>query len=148
MAQAKSPTQHSSTPFASGDPVVRVQTVNDSAGTPGGAGGLPTGQGKTLLFGKITTAASGATALVAAAGAGLKIKVVHYVLVAGGTVNVKFQSASTDLTGAMPFVANTGVSVAGQASSHVLETAANEALNLNLSAAIQVSGEFSYFVEA
>ena len=106
-----------------------------------------TGQGKTLLFAPINTAASGQTQLVAAAATGLKIKVASYVVIAGGTVSVKFQSGNTDLTGPMPFVANSGVVAPGQVSSHWFETAANTALNINLGSAVQVSGHVGYFIE-
>lgn len=106
-----------------------------------------TGQGKVLQFALVNTAAAGATQLVAAQAAGVKIKVVSYVLVAGAAVTVKFQSAAVDLTGAMAFAANGGVSAVGQPSAHLLETAAATALNINLGGAVQVSGHISYFVE-
>lgn len=109
--------------------------------------GVATGQGKTLQFASISTAASGATALVAAAGGTLKIKVVSYALVAAGAVAVKFQSGGTDITGAMSLAANGGVACPGQPSAHLFETAANTALNINLGGAVQVSGHLAYFVE-
>lgn len=111
------------------------------------AHGLATGQGKTLQFAPISTAASGATQLVAAPGGSLQVKVVSYVIVAASAVSAKFQSATTDLTGAMPLAANGGVVAAGQPSSHWFECAANQALNINLSGAVQVSGHVGYFVE-
>ena len=102
--------------------------------------------GKALQFVPISTAASGATQLVAAAGAGVKIKVVSYVIVASAPVTVKFQSAGVDLTGAMALAANGGVSVSGN-TSHLFETAANAVLNINLGGAVQVSGHLAYFTE-
>lgn len=108
--------------------------------------GVGTGQGKNLQFASISTAASGATQLVAAQ-AGLQIKVVSYVLIASGAVTAKFQSGSTDLTGAMSLAANGGAVVLGQPSSHLFETAVNTALNINLGGAVQVSGHISYFTE-
>lgn len=106
-----------------------------------------TGGGKTLLFGSISTAASGQTLLLAAQGAGLKIKVVSYVVVASAAVTVQFQSAASALTGAMALAANGGLVVQSTTAAHVFETAANAALNINLGGAVQVSGHFSYFVE-
>jgi hypothetical protein len=106
-------------------------------------------RGQTILFATIDTAASGFVTLVAA-DAVKKIKILSYALVCGGTVNVYFASASTKLTGAMPFVANTGIAspVATPAGGHLMETAVNEAFRINLSAAQQVSGSISYFLEA
>ena len=105
-----------------------------------------TAGGKPLQFASISTAASGATQLVAAQGGALKIKVVSYVIVASSAVSAKFQSSSTDLTGAMSLAASGGVA-APSGSSHWFETAANQALNINLSGAVQVSGHLGFFVE-
>jgi hypothetical protein len=103
---------------------------------------------QTILFTSVNTTASGDTQLVAADGT-KKIKVLNYVLVVAGTTNVKFRSATTDITGAMPFVANSGAaSPAGTVSGWLFETAVNQALNINLSAGVQVSGHLSYFLEA
>lgn len=103
---------------------------------------------EALQFVKVDTASSGQTTLVSAT-AGKKVKVVGYALIAGGTVAVKLQSNSTDLTGAYPLVANGGIVDRGQQDGgHVLETAVGEALKLNLSAAVQVSGTVSYYLES
>ncbi len=95
----------------------------------------------------INTAASGDTAVVAAV-AGKRIRVINYVLTAAGVVSVKFRSATTDLTGAMPFAANGGIAAAGAQPGYWVQTAAGEALNLNLSAAAQVSGHITYDVSS
>lgn len=116
----------------------------DSDGRP--AYGLATGQGKVLQFASISTAASGATTLVAAQGAGLKIKVVSYAVVASGAVTVQF-TGTGNLTGAMSLAANGGLVVAGQPSAHLFETAANALLAIVLGGAVQVSGHLAYFVE-
>lgn len=109
---------------------------------------LPTGQGKTLKFAVVDAALSGDNTIVAAV-ASNKIKVVSYVLVASSAVSVRLKSgAATNLSGAMSLAASGGVSAVGQPSSHLLETAVNTALVLNLSAAVQVSGHISYFEEA
>lgn len=97
-------------------------------------------------FATVNTAASGDTAIVAA-NASNKVKVVSYVLVATGAVGVKWRSAANDRSGAMALGANGVVSAIGSDDAHLLETAVGEALNLNLSAAVQVSGHISYFLE-
>lgn len=92
----------------------------------------------------INTAASGATSLVSAV-AGNNIVVLAYHFSAAGAVNVKFQSASTDLTGAMTCA--TGVPHDAASTDYGLfQTATNEALNINLSGAVQVSGHIVYIV--
>lgn len=104
-------------------------------------------EGKPAQFVPINVSASGQSPLIAAAGVGLKIKVVSYVVVAAGAVTVKFQSGNTDLTGPMSFAANGGCSVLGKPSAHLFETAVNAALNINLGSAVNVSGHLAYFVE-
>jgi hypothetical protein len=100
-----------------------------------------------LQFAPVNTSTSGATQLVAAQGAGLSIYVVSYVLVATSAVTVQFQSHNTNLTGAMSLAANGGLVVLGRPTSHLLATAQNQELNLNLGGAVQVSGHISYFVQ-
>ncbi len=95
----------------------------------------------------INTAGSGDTVIVAAV-TGKRIRVINYVLTAAGVVSVTFRSGTTALTGAMPLAANGGISVAGAQPGFWLQTAAGEALNLSLSAAVQVSGHITYDVAA
>lgn len=106
------------------------------------------GVARVPKFAVISGATSGNNTLVAAAGAGLKIRVLSLYLVAAGTVGVKFQSgaAGTDLCGLMSYIANTGIALPFNPLGH-FETAANTLLNMNLNAAIQVSGGLTY-VEA
>lgn len=99
-----------------------------------------------LLFATVDTAASGDTAIVAAV-TNKKIRVCNYALVAASAVSAKWRSNTTDLTGAMPFAANGGISCPGSSDSVWLETARGEALNLNLSGAVQTSGHVAYFLE-
>lgn len=97
-------------------------------------------------YAKIVASASGATAIVAAVGSGdtaRKIRVVALSLMANGTVNVKFQSASTDLTGIDFLVANAG-KVLPYNECGWFETAAGEVLNINLSASVAVGGHLTY----
>lgn len=105
---------------------------------------------QTILFASIDTTTSGDNTIVAA-DATKKIKVLSYSFVCAGTVNVRWKSgAGTNLSGAMPYIANTGMTTGPgtPAGGHLLETAVNTALVLNLSAAVQVSGHLSYYLEA
>lgn len=105
-----------------------------------------------MYFAKIDTASSGNTTLVAA-NANARIRVHNYVFVAGGTVNVKFVGGSTDLTGAMTCSSGSGVSSPGATPTTadqeacLFYTAKNEALIINLSGAVQVSGHLAYSLE-
>lgn len=76
----------------------------------------------------------GASAVVAAQGAGIKIRVLGFVVVTTLAQTVKFQGAVTDLTAGFPLAAN-GVLSSGHYPGGIFETAANEALNINLGAA-------------
>lgn len=106
-------------------------------------------RGQTILFANIDTATSGDQTIVAADGT-KKVKLLSYALVASGTVAVRWKSASTNKSGAMSLIANTGISFGptSPGQGHTLETAVNEALILNLSTNVQVSGHISYFLEA
>lgn len=97
----------------------------------------------TPKFAVIAASGSGDNTLVTAV-TSKKIRVLNYVLVANGTVNAKFKSSTTtDKTGLLYLVANTGVAAA-HAPTGLFETASGEALTLNLSAAIAVGGHLSY----
>ena len=93
----------------------------------------------------IDAATSGDNTLVAAAGAGVKHRVVAALLVAAGTVNARFESGAggTALTGQMNLVANTGF-VLPYNPAGWFETADATLLNLELSAAISVDGCLTY----
>ncbi len=95
----------------------------------------------------ISAGASGANEILAAA-AGYKYQVFTYVLTANAAVNVKWQSAATDLTGLLYFAAK-GKVVAptpsgGDAKKPWFETASGEALNLNLSGTVATGGHLIY----
>ena len=133
---------------------VTVDEITSSVTTNQGTAGatdwrIDLRRGQTLLFAVIDVAASGDNTIVAA-DATKKIKVVSYTIVSDGTVTSRWKSASTSLSGAMSWVANTGVSpaIGTPAGGWILETAVNEALVLNLSAAIGMRGHLSYFLEA
>ena len=90
-------------------------------------------------------AASGQTPVVAAPTSPAFIRVYGYVLMAGGTTSVKWQDGNTDLTGAFPLTAQAGVAAPIHEKGWFDLTPGN-ALNLNSSAAVQVSGHVNYRV--
>lgn len=105
------------------------------------------GTARTPAFAVIDAATSGDNTLLAAQGAGNKIRVHQLFLVAAGSVNVRFESGAggTAKSGQMNLVANTGF-VLPYSPIGWFETAANELLNLELSAAVSVDGNFAYTV--
>lgn len=98
-----------------------------------------------IKYAIIDAASSGDNTIQAAAGAGVKIRVLSAFLVAAGTVNVRFESgaAGTALTGQMNLVANSGFTLPFNPGGW-FETADNTLLNLELSAAISVDGCVTY----
>lgn len=98
----------------------------------------------TPKFANITASASGVTTLVAAV-TSKKLRVLQIVLIASGTVNVKFQShvTPTDITGLLYLTTNTGFAPGYSPIGH-FQTVAGEALDINLSAAIAVGGYLTY----
>lgn len=90
-------------------------------------------------------ATSGNTAVVAAPGAGLMVRVVSMALIVGSANNVKFQSATTDITALFQFAANGGM-VLPDNKDGWFQTAANEALNINLSASTAVGYQINYVI--
>jgi hypothetical protein len=93
-------------------------------------------------FAAISAPNSGNNEVVAAV-SGKKIRVLGYVLVASGAVNAKFRSTNTDKTGLLYLAQNGGVSAPFSPVGH-FETAAGEALNLNLSGSVAVGGHLVY----
>jgi hypothetical protein len=89
-----------------------------------------------------TPASSGANELVAAS-AGAKYRVLAAAIVATTAVSVKFQSASTDITGTFPLGANGGLVLPFNEHGW-FETAAGEALNLNLGSAVSTGVQLHY----
>lgn len=98
----------------------------------------------TPKFAVIDNATSGDNTLVAAV-SGKKIRVISLVLVAAGTVNVRFESGAsgTALTGQMNLVANTGFVLPFNPVGW-FETAVATLLNLELSAGVSVDGVLVY----
>lgn len=93
----------------------------------------------------IDAASSGDNTIQAAAGAGIKIRVLSVLLVSAGTVTTRFESAAggTALTGQMNLVANSGFTLPYNPHGW-FETADNALLNLELSGAISVDGCITY----
>lgn len=92
-------------------------------------------------FAPISAAGAGNNTVIAAQGAGIKIRVVGFLIVSAGAVTAQFQTGAggTGLTGVMSLT--TGVYVgAGPGPWGLFETAANALLNLSLGGAVQVSG--------
>lgn len=101
------------------------------------------GEARPVKFAPISASAAGATPVVAAV-ANRRIRVLSYVLTASGAVNAKFQSGSTDVSGLLYFDdAGRSVSAAFSPVGH-FQTAAGEALNINLSGATAVGGHLTY----
>lgn len=113
-------------------------------------GSLPVSlkQTATIRFATVSISSSGDNQIVAAV-TGKKIKVLSATLVSSGTVSVKWRSGTTDLSGAMPLVANSGfvLPASSPGQGHYFETAVTTALNINLSGAVAVSGHISYYEE-
>lgn len=103
----------------------------------------------TIKFASVSVSTSGDNTIVTGV-TGVKIKVLSVLLVASGTVSVKWVSNVTDLTGAMPLVANSGfvLPASSPGAGHYFETAVGQGLKLNLSGAVAVNGHISYYEEA
>lgn len=104
--------------------------------------------GHDIYRASISSASSGDNTIVAAVGAGYKIKVLGMVLIASGNVDVRLEdgASGTALTGVMSLAAdgNGFVLPVAPIGHHWLETSANTLLNLELSDAVQVSGFIIY----
>lgn len=97
----------------------------------------------TPKYKKIDCSSSGNNEIVAAV-TGKKIRVIQWVVSPSDAVNFKWRSASTDLTG-FHYAANAGNGVSEPWNPvGYFETASDEALNLNLSAAEAVGGSLVY----
>lgn len=104
---------------------------------------------QAIQFASINISSSGDNTIIAADPA-RRIKILSYVFVAGGSVNIIFKSgASNSLSGAMPFVINAGIAAPPVAPSTgpYMQTNVNEAFVINLSGAVGVTGHLSYYLE-
>ncbi|HXG77500.1 MAG TPA: hypothetical protein VNJ53_13120 [Gaiellaceae bacterium] len=99
--------------------------------------------GSVARYAAVDVATSGDTTLVAAV-AGKRLRVLAFLLVGAGAVVATFKSgAATALTGGLTLAASTVVA-APFSPEGWFETAAGEALVLNLSAAVSVDGAVVY----
>lgn len=103
-----------------------------------------------MLYAKIDTATIGANTIIPGV-PGRNIRVVSYLLMAAGAVNVTWVSGSSgNLSGALPMATGTVIpmtpgSPIGGTQTGVMETlTAGDALILNLSAGAQISGHLTY----
>ena len=94
-----------------------------------------------VLYAPINATASGDTQIVAGV-SGKRIRVIAYAIVASATVNVKFRSNTTDITGAMRIVEGGGIAHAYDQG--LFQTAVSESLNINLSNNATVGGYVVY----
>lgn len=110
--------------------------------------GIGSGAGTSaLLFAPIDVSSAGDNTVLAADST-RKIKVQNYVLVADSAVSARWKSgAATNLSGAMSLATSGGVAAAAGAGTWLLETAAAQALVLNLGGAVGVRGHLAYFLE-
>ena len=110
--------------------------------------------GKTIQRAVINVSGSGGEqTLVAAAGGSLKIKVLEVMLISDAAVKALFQSGftGTALTGPMSLPADGDgffLNSPANRDMHHFETAANQALVLDLSAAAAIGGWINYYTEA
>jgi len=102
---------------------------------------------RTVNRTSVTASASGATVVVAAQGGGVRIRVLSVFVCTSTAVGVKFQSASTDISGLSALAANGGF-VMPETQHGWFQTAANEALNVNLSGAATSVGVTVVWVQA
>jgi len=95
-----------------------------------------------VKFAVISESSSGDNEVVPAV-SGRMILVLNYTVMSNGTVSIKWRSATTDISGLLPLIANVGASPAFSPVGH-FRTAEGEALNLNLSGAVAVGGHLAY----
>jgi len=95
----------------------------------------------SVSFATINATTSGDTQVVAAV-SNRRIVVVAFGVIASATVNIRFRSGTTDITGSMRVVEGGGIAHAYDAG--LFQTAVNQPLNINLSANATVGGYVVY----
>lgn len=93
----------------------------------------------------INSASSGLNTLVAGAG-GKTVRLYRLVLFVGGATNLTFEDSSTPLSGPIPMNAG-GSIILDYSGDPWYTTAAGDALNINSSSAVQLSGT-AYYVQS
>jgi hypothetical protein len=96
-------------------------------------------------YSTFSTSAAGATQIVAAQGAGKKIYVLRWSVSSNGTTNVNLQSHTTtaNATG-IRYLTQFASGGGAYCPAGIMATAANEALDVNNSAAVAISGEVTW----
>jgi hypothetical protein len=97
-------------------------------------------------FTRFSTSSSGKTQVVAAAGAGKKIRVLRWSASAGGDVNATLWSGTSAAVSGTKYLTKYASAGGAYCPVGVFETAANESLQIDLSAAVATSGEITYVV--
>jgi len=97
--------------------------------------------GYPLLHLPIDSSSSTIAAVPAISGQIIRVYAIFFVV--GGTTNLTFQNGSTELTGAMPFVANGSLTLDNNGNAWA-ETSAGSAFNILNSGSVQVSGTVYY----
>lgn len=96
----------------------------------------------TPKFAAFTASTSGDNSVVAAV-TSKKIRVLQWRLSSNGTVNVKWRSSTTDISG-LTYLIQYAQAASGFSPIGRFETASGQALNINLSDNVSVSGEIAY----
>jgi len=105
------------------------------------------GPSSAVVFARINAVAAGNTTLVAAQGAGNRIRVLGYALTSSAAGAVTFQdSAAVIAAGPFDLPINGSVSFAGSALGPAFQLAANVALVINLSVIANVRGHLAYIL--
>lgn len=92
----------------------------------------------------VNASSSGDNELVAAQGTGIKIRIISMIAIAGNAANtMTLRSNTTAISAGFPLAANGGFA-ANENSYGWFSTAANEALNVNLSGATLVAVSITY----
>jgi len=101
----------------------------------------------TPQFARFSVSASGVNANIVAATASKRVRVLRYRISANGLVNAKWQSSTgnVDISG-LHYLTTYASGGGAYCPVGLFQTAAGDALNLNLSAAIAVDGELTYVV--
>ena len=108
---------------------------------------MPPLSNENLHYAAISGVTSGNNTLVAAQGAGKKIRVISISVIAAGDVDFRLEDGAggTALTGVMSLAANGGFAW-GYNPAGWTEGTANTLLNMELGGAVQVSGCITYIV--
>lgn len=108
--------------------------------------------GRTLEFTSINVNTSALSAIVAA-DTNNKIKMVNYVVVADRRIGIQWRSGTTNLSGVMFVASSGGISANAGYPAHLMETAVNAALNIQLlnesgvATAASAAGHISFYRE-